>query len=266
VSGTSPRWSEQQSAQVAELIRRLQDDARDSADRQATRDRIVEMHLPLVRYLAGRLAGRTESFEDLVQVGVIGLLKAIDRFDPTLGKPFATYAAPTVTGEIKHHLRDTGWLVRVPRRAQELRAGVIRAVDELSHASGRSPTVSEIAAHLGIASEEVAEALDVARARTPTPLDELLDTEDGPGMQGLVAEVDQGFEQVEDRVLLAEAMSRLSDQEREVVRLRFDEGKTQSEIAAIIGVSQMQVSRLLSRSVVKMRETMDTEPQSSEVS
>ena len=256
MSGTPERWSQQQSEEVASLLVELADLEPDSTEYSAIRDRLVEVHLPLLRYLARRFAGRTENFEDLVQVGAIGLLKAIDRFDVSLGHQFASYAAPTITGEIKRHLRDTGWLVRVPRRAQELHASVVRVRDELSQATGRIPTVSEIAAELDATPDEVAETLDVARAQTATPLDQLLDTEDGPGMQSLVAEDELGFERVEDRALLVEALAALTSQERDVVRLRFGAGKTQAEIAAVIGVSQMQVSRLLARSVAKMRATV----------
>lgn len=251
------RWSAEQSQEVARLLVELGDQEPDSPGYHALRERLVEMHLPLLRYLAKRFAGRTESFEDLVQVGAIGLLKAIDRFDPGLGHQFSTYAAPTITGEMKRHLRDTGWLLRVPRRAQELHASVVRVRDELSQSTGRTPTVSEIAARLDASPEEVAETLDVARTQAAAPLDQLLDTEDGPGRQGLVAENERGFERVEDRALLAEALAGLTEREREVVRLRFADGKTQTEIAGVIGVSQMQVSRILARSVAKMRVAVD---------
>lgn len=256
MSGTSERWSAEQSQEVAQLLLDLGHCEPDSAQYAAIRERLVEVHLPLLRYLAKRFAGRTESFEDLVQVGAIGLLKAIDRFDASLGHQFSTYAAPTITGEMKRHLRDTGWLLRVPRRAQELHASVVRVREELSQSTGRTPTVSEIAAQLDASPEEVAETLDVARTQAAAPLDQLLDTEDGPGRQGLVAEDERGFEQVEDRALLADALAGLDEREREVVRLRFADGKTQSEIASVIGVSQMQVSRILARSVTKMREAV----------
>lgn len=256
MSGASERWSAEQSQEVAQLLRDLGECESGSAEYAVLRERLVEVHLPLLRYLAKRFAGRTESFEDLVQVGAIGLLKAIDRFDVSLGHQFSTYAAPTITGEMKRHLRDTGWLLRVPRRAQELHASVVRVRDELSQSTGRIPTVSEIASELDASLEEVAETLDVARTQAAAPLDQLLDTEDGPGRQGLVAEDERGFERVEDRALLAEALAGLSEREREVVRLRFAEGKTQTEIAAVIGVSQMQVSRILARSVAKMRDAV----------
>lgn len=256
MSGSSERWTEKQSEEVAGLLAELRNEELGSAAYNAIRDRVVELHLPLLRYLAQRFAGRTENFEDLVQVGAIGLLKAIDRFDATLGNQFATYAAPTITGEMKRHLRDTGWLLRVPRRAQELQASVTRVREELSQSMGRVPTVAEIAQELGATPDEIAETLDVARTQTAAPLEHLLDADEGLGMQGLVAEDERGFDRVEDRALLAEALACLSARERDVVRLRFGEGKTQSEIAKVIGVSQMQVSRLLASSVNKMRDAV----------
>jgi RNA polymerase sigma-B factor len=257
VSGSSQRWTEEQSDEVDRLLLELSEEEPDSPDHRAIRDRIVELHLPLLHYLAKRFAGRTENLEDLVQVGAIGLLKAIERFDPALGYRFATYAAPTITGEMKRHLRDTGWLVRVPRRAQELHASVVRVREELSQARGSEPSVSEIARELDVTPEEVAETLDVARARTGAPLDQLVDAADGPGLQSLVAEVDEGFEAIERRTVLATALAALTPQEQQVVRLRFASGRTQAQIAATIGVSQMQVSRILTRSVAKMRGAVD---------
>lgn len=260
MNAPSPRWSEEQSDEVDRLLTELQQHQVDSPARQTVRDRIVEVHLPLLHYLAKRFAGRTESLEDLVQVGAIGLLKAIERFDPSLGHRFATYAAPTITGEMKRHLRDNGWLVKVPRRAQELHTGVARVREELSHTLGREPTVSEIASRLDASPDEVAESLDVAKAQVAAPLDQLIDTADGPGFQSLIAEVEEGFDHVERRSVLSEAMASLTAQEREVIRLRFAEGKSQAEIGATIGVSQMQISRIITRSVAKMRERVDLEP------
>lgn len=255
MTAPSQRWSEEQSDEVDRLLAELHDQPADSADRRALRDRIVELHLPLLHYLAKRFAGRTESLEDLVQVGAIGLIKAIDRFDPSLGHRFATYAAPTITGEMKRHLRDTGWLVKVPRRAQELHAGVARVRGELSQSLGREPTVSEIAERLDAAPDAVAEALDISSAQFASPLDPLVEAGGSarPALEALVAEHDPGFDEVEQRSVLADAMATLTPQEREVVQLRFGDGRTQSEIAKVIGVSQMQISRIITRSVTKMR-------------
>lgn len=253
---SNERWTQEQADEVVRLFAELADAPEGSEERRAIRGRIVETHLPLLRYLARRFSGRTENFEDLVQVGAIGLMKAIDRFDPTLGYPFATYASPTVVGELKRHLRDTGWLLRVPRRAQELHSTVRRVSEELSQESGRPPTLSEIAERIDATPEEIAETLDVARSQIAVPLDPLAADED-PVRQDLLVDEEQGFAQVEDRVLLGKALGALTDQERDVVRLRFSEGQTQSEIAATIGVSQMQISRILARSVTKMRAVLD---------
>lgn len=256
MNAPSARWSEEQSDEVDHLLARLQGQPEDSPQRRALRDRIVEVHLPLLHYLARRFAGRTESLEDLVQVGAIGLMKAIDRFDPSLGHRFATYAAPTITGEMKRHLRDTGWLVKVPRRAQELHASVARVRAELSQETGREPTVSEIARHLDATAEEVAETLDVAKAQFAAPLD---GEDAAPAVEKHVAEIEQGFEDVERRSVIADALAALTEEERRVVRLRFADGRTQAQIAAVIGVSQMQVSRIITRSVAKMRAVVDVE-------
>jgi RNA polymerase sigma-B factor len=241
---------------VARAFAELAEHEPGSEEHQRIRSHIVELHLPLLSYLARRYAGRSESQEDLEQVAALGLLKAIDRFDASLGHPFVTYAAPTVVGELKRYLRDTGWTVRVPRRAQELHTAVSNAREELSQELGRSATVAEIAARLEVSPEAVAETLDVARARTSTPLDVSPEGADRLGVLGLVADDDPGFERAENRALLDEALATLTEQERRVVSLRFAEGKTQSEIGKIIGVSQMQVSRLLSRSLAKMRGTL----------
>ncbi|MGN6161364.1 MAG: SigB/SigF/SigG family RNA polymerase sigma factor [Marmoricola sp.] len=254
----SERWSQEQVDQVVLLFEQLSQAPEGSEERRVLRDRIVEVHLPLLRYLARRFSGRTESFEDLVQVGSIGLLKAIDRFDPTLGHQFASYASPTIVGEIKRHLRDTGWLLRVPRRAQELHATVARVREEFSQDTGRYPTVSEIAERIDATPEEIAETLDVARSKTASSLEGATESDDHPIRQDLIAAEERGFDQVEDRVLLAKALAALTDQEREVVRLRFSDGQTQSQIAAVVGVSQMQVSRIITRSVAKMQQILDT--------
>lgn len=256
MSGGSERWSAEQSEEVARAFAELGEHAPGSEAHQEIRGRIVELHLPLLRYLAHRYAGRSDSHEDLEQVAALGLLKAIDRFDPSLGHPFVTYAAPTVIGELKRYLRDTGWAVRVPRRAQELNNAVSAAREDLGQELGRSATVAEIAARLDVPAEAVAETLDVARARSSTPLDSSPEGLDRLGALGVVADEDPGFERAENRALLDAALAELTEQERRVVALRFAEGKTQSEIGKVIGVSQMQVSRLLSRSLAKMRGTL----------
>ena len=198
--------------------------------RQRTRDRLVEMHLPLVEYLARRFAGRGEPLDDLVQVGTIGLIKAVDRFDTERGVEFSTYATPTVVGEIKRHFRDKGWTVRVPRRLQELRASLSSATSDLTQNLGRSPTVAELAAHLKIGEEEVLEGLESANAYTAVSI-EASDGEGGMSVADTLGGDDLSL-------------------------LRFFGNLTQSQIAAELGISQMHVSRLLARTLAQLRERL----------
>src|SRR5207253_11119221 len=174
----------------------------DSERRKALRDQLVEAHMPLVIYLARRFSGRNEPMNDLVQVGAIGLIKAIDRFDPGRGLEFSTYATPTILGEIKRHFRDTGWLVHVPRRAQELQTTVNTARAELSQELGRAPTVSELSARIEVDEEVVLEALDAARAYSGVPLDVLAAPGETVPEHPMLGVIDEGFEQVEQRAVL----------------------------------------------------------------
>ncbi len=226
-----------------------------SKRRGPIRDTLAEMHLPLVEYLARRFTGRGVPLEDLVQVGSIGLLKAIDRFEPARELEFSTYAAPTILGEIKRHFRDAGWLVHVPRRAQELQATLARARAELSQQLRRAPTVAELAQRADVSAEQVVEAIDVARSYSGVPLDSIVEPDGGAG-GWLVADHDAALDRVELREVLRPALEALPEREREILLLRFGASKTQSEIAEIIGVSQMQVSRLIARSLVQLRETL----------
>ena len=236
---------------------------RDSDRRRQLRDRLVELHMPLVVYLAKRFAGRSEPLNDLIQVGAIGLLKAIDRFEPERGLEFSTYATPTILGEIKRHFRDTGWLVHVPRRAQELQTSLNIARADLSQELGRPPTVGEIAARLDVDEDAVIEAVDAARAYAGVPLEVLAPTGESAPEHPVLGVVDEGFEQVEQRALLHDVIAALPENEREVLLLRFVASKTQTEIAAMIGVSQMQVSRLVARGLKRLRSQLGA-PESSE--
>jgi RNA polymerase sigma-B factor len=224
-----------------------------SPARKAVRDRLVEQHMPLVVYLAKRFAGRSEPLNDLVQVGSIGLLKAIDRFEPQRGLEFSTYATPTILGEIKRHFRDTGWLIHVPRRAQEMQTSLNAARADLSQELGRPPTVAEIAKRIDADEDAVVEALDAARAYAGVPLELLTPPGESAPDHPVLGVVDDGFEQVEQRELLRDVIAALPENEREVLLLRFIANKTQTEIAGIIGVSQMQVSRLVARGLKRMR-------------
>ena len=235
-----------------ELLRRY----REHGDADA-RDRLIAGHLPLVRALARRYAGRGEPLEDIEQVGAIGLIKAIDRFDLGRDVSLATYVTPNVVGEIKRHFRDKGWSIRVPRSLQELSARMASTIDDLTAALGRSPSVAEIAEALDTSKEEVLEALEVGSAYTALSLDA------GPGGDGdgtdpmdTIGGEDAGFDRSEDRVTLEPALARLPDREREILRMRFEEGLPQTQIAERVGLSQMHVSRLIRRSLATMREEL----------
>jgi RNA polymerase sigma-B factor len=244
-------------APATERLARLHTLDEDSAERKALRDELVEEHMPLVIYLARRFSGRNEPMNDLVQVGAIGLLKAIDRFDPERGLEFSTFATPTILGEIKRHFRDTGWLIHVPRRAQELQTTLNNARAELSQELGRAPTVSELAERIDVDEDIVVEALDAARAYSGVPIDILAAPGETVPEHPVLGIVDEGFEQVEQRAMLRDAIATLPEAEREILLLRFVANKTQTEIAAVVGVSQMQVSRLVARGLKRLRETLD---------
>jgi RNA polymerase sigma-B factor len=228
----------------------------DDPARAALRSRLVELHMPLVEHLARRFAGRNEPLPDLVQVGSIGLIKAVDRFEPERGLEFSTYATPTILGEIKRHFRDVGWLVRVPRRAQELQTTIARARADLSQELRRAPTVAELAKRIDAPIDDVIEALDASRAYAGLPLEALAEPGRDPSDNPIVGTIDERLEQVEQRALLRPILETLPERERQILLLRFVAGKTQTEIAAIVGVSQMQVSRLVARSLAQLRERL----------
>jgi RNA polymerase sigma-B factor len=223
--------------------------------RERLREILVEEHLPLVRHFARRFSNRGEPFDDLLQVGTLGLIAAIDRFDPTRGVEFLSFAVPTITGEIKRHFRDQGWSVRVPRRLQELHLSLNAAVGELAQKNGRAPTPSELAEHLRIPRAEVLEGLAVANAYRSSSLDERLSGEDdSPTLAATLGEEDAALEGVEYRESLQPLLATIPARERRILILRFFGNMTQSQIAADIGISQMHVSRLLSQTLAKLRE------------
>ncbi|MEP7178644.1 MAG: SigB/SigF/SigG family RNA polymerase sigma factor [Pseudonocardiales bacterium] len=255
-SASRPGTDGQQSAAASDLLRELHDLPEGIPRRKVVRDQLVEAHMPLVIYLARRFSGRNEPMNDLVQVGSIGLLKAIDRFDPSRGLEFSTYATPTILGEIKRHFRDTGWLIHVPRRAQELQTTVNTARADLSQELGRAPTVAELAARIDVAEDAVVEALDAARGYSGVPLDVLAAPGESVPEHPMLGVLDPGFDQVEQRELLRGVIAKLPEAEREILLLRFVANKTQTEIAAIVGVSQMQVSRLVARGLKRLRASL----------
>jgi RNA polymerase sigma-B factor len=222
---------------------------------RAARGELAERMLPLARSLARRYAGKGEPLEDLEQVASLGLLKAIDRFDVSRDVRFATFAVPTIAGELKRHFRDRGWMLRVPRDVQELCARVVRCRETLTRELGRSPTVTEVATALDAGVEQVLEALRAAEAYRMMSLDEPL--AEGAGALDSIGGHDEGYVLAEHRVLLRPGLDRLGEREREIVRLRYYEGLTQREIARAVGVSQMHVSRLIRRSIDAMRDTIE---------
>jgi RNA polymerase sigma-B factor len=229
---------------------------------QTARDELAEMYLNLVKYLANRFRNRGEPLDDLIQVGTIGLIKAIDRFEPDRGWEFTTYATPTITGEIKRYFRDKGWAIRVPRRLQELSFRVSKAIDSLTQRLQRTPTVEEIAASLEVSADDVLEALESAEAYNSVPLEADGDREDKDPFSILdhVGEIDSLMSVVEDRTTLSAALKRLPAKQQQVLYLRFFEGLTQSEIAGKLDLSQMQVSRVLRRSLETLRRSLVPEP------
>jgi RNA polymerase sigma-B factor len=223
------------------------------------RTKLVDQHIGLVEFLARRFRNRGEPLEDLVQVGTIGLLKAIERFDLDREVEFSTYATPTIVGELKRHFRDKGWAVRVPRRLQELHLELSKTVSHLGHDLGRSPTVAEIAEYAGITEEEVLEGLEIAQAYNFTSLDAPIDSDDGgsTSFADQLGAEDEHLENLEYRASLAPEMAKLPQREQQIVYLRFFKGLTQSEIADRLGISQMHVSRLLNRTLAQLREALE---------
>jgi RNA polymerase sigma-B factor len=222
----------------------------------AAREALVERFLPLARQLARRYQRGGEPLDDLVQVASLGLLKAIDRFDPERETAFSSFAVPTILGELKRHFRDKGWSVRVPRDLQELAVKVDRVGEQLSRELGRAPTPAEIAENVGASTEQVLEAREASAAYRAVSLDRPRDDDDeeAGGIAESVGIEDPGFSVAEDAATVDRLMRVLSDREREVLRLRFEEDLTQSEIGQRVGVSQMHVSRLIRQSVARLRE------------
>ncbi len=222
--------------------------------RAALRGRLVEQHLPLVEHLARRFRNRGEPLDDLVQVATIGLIKSVDRFEVDRGVEFSTSATPTIVGEIKRHFRDRGWAVRVPRRLQELRLHLTTATGELSQQLGRAPTVAELAERLGHSEEEILEGLESANAYTTLSLDVPEQGDgDSPAVVDSLGSEDEALESVEYRESLKPLLERLPPREKRILMLRFFGGMTQSQIATELGISQMHVSRLLARTLAKLR-------------
>jgi RNA polymerase sigma-B factor len=230
---------------------------------QRAREELVERFLPLARNLARRYAGAREPFDDLLQVASLGLVKAIDRFDIDRGAAFSSFAVPTILGELKRYFRDLGWSVHVPRGAQEQALKVQEAQERLTTRTGRPPTVSELAEYLELSIENVLDGLETAAAHHSASLD--APREDGDEESGslvdVFGEVDGRYELVEETVTISVAARQLSARERKVLTLRFVDDLTQTQIAQQIGVSQMQVSRILRRALNQLRELTESPAQ-----
>ncbi|MGH2922221.1 MAG: SigB/SigF/SigG family RNA polymerase sigma factor [Gaiellaceae bacterium] len=238
------------------LLRRYHEEGDLSA-----REQLIEQYMSLVRSLARRYSYRGEQLDDLVQIGAIGLIKAIDRFDVSRGVELTTYATPNIIGEIKRHFRDKGWSVRVPRGLQELNVQLSRLIEEQTVELGRSPTIPELAKAAGAEEEEVLEALESGRAYSSVSLSAGSGQDDDgelDPLESLGAEEPQ-YEVSEDRAVLAPGFRVLDERERKILHLRFFKGLTQSQIAQQVGISQMHVSRLIRRALEKIREEIATE-------
>ncbi len=242
----------------AELFRDLHDAGAPQHVRERARDDLVHLHLPLVEHCARRFRNRGEPFEDLVQVGTIGLIKSVDRFDTDRGVEFSTYATPTIIGEIKRYFRDKGWAIRVPRRLQELRMQIGSATAELTQSLGRSPTPRELAEAIGCTVEEIVEGIESSNAYSTLSLDASDDSDDGAAsMLDAIGVDDANLEHVEIRESIKPLLDRLDPREKKILLLRFFKNMTQSQIAEEIGVSQMHVSRLLNRTLVQLRTSLE---------
>jgi RNA polymerase sigma-B factor len=243
-SGARP-W---ETDRTRDLFDRLHEDPR-------ARDEVIELYTPLAKYLARRFEGRREPLDDLMQVAMLGLIKAVDRFDPGREIQFTTYASATIVGELKRHFRDKGWAVRVPRRLQESGLKVGRAVSTLSQELGRSPTIREVADRIGLSDEEVLEAMDAINAYSAQSLDAPVD-DDGTTVIDRLRDDDDSLERLVGWATVAPAIRALPARERRILYLRFFHGQTQSEIAQEVGMSQMHVSRLLAKTLQQLREAV----------
>jgi RNA polymerase sigma-B factor len=239
------------------LFRQLVDSSAPESRRRMVRDRLVTAHLPVAEHIARRFRNRGQPADDLKQVATVGLINAVDRFDPTRGTDFLSFAVPTITGEVRRYFRDATWSIRVPRRLKELHASVATASARLGQRLGRSPRPSELAAELGVSLKDVYEGLQVGYAYNSESLD-LGSGEDGASssLENRLGVLDHDLSVVDDRETLYPALSRLPERDAAIVMMRFFGNLTQTQIAERIGVSQMHVSRLLAASLVKLRQTL----------
>jgi len=233
------------------LFAQLTDPHTPDEQRALIRDELVEMHLPLVRHIASRYADRGEPMDDLVQAGSLGLVQAVDRFDPSRGVAFASFAVPTIVGAIRRYFRDSTWTVKVPRRVQESRGRIDAAHDALAQELGRSPTVAEIAERADIDEQDVLDSLELSHARNTRSLTP--EDDDDTPLADRLGDVDAALSGVDDQETVRAMLATLPERERAIVTMRFLDGMSQSQIAERVGISQMHVSRLLTRSLARLR-------------
>ncbi len=243
-------------------LHRLYKESEDPAEKDRIREQLVRGYDGLVHFLARKFQNRGEPLEDIVQVGFLGLVKAIDRFEPELGNEFTTFATPTVAGEIKRYFRDKGWAIRFPRRLQELYQQVVRTNEEMKNQLNRQPTVAELAERLKVSPDDVLEAMEMSPAYTPMSIDATIggDSEEGGRqLSETLGGEDFNLDRVEMRDVLNRAMSHLTERERRIMAMRFYDEMSQSEIAKRLGISQMHVSRLQRAALEHLRETLASE-------
>jgi RNA polymerase sigma-B factor len=258
-TGSVGQVSQQKTAVPDRLLVQLGGLADGHPDRARLRARVIEWYLPLTAYVARRFGGRGEPLDDLTQVAVIGLIKAVDRFDATRGVDFASYAIPTIVGEIKRHFRDTTWVIQVPRRLQELKLRVPVATEELLQELHRAPTTAELADRLGVREPEVVSALLCVSAYRPLAIERTVTDRPDLRPSDLLGGLDPDIEAVDNRALLRKLMGRLSAREQRILSMRFAADMSQTQIATEIGLSQMHVSRLLAKCLAQLRDGLATE-------
>jgi RNA polymerase sigma-B factor len=246
--------------QLRNLHRRFRDSA-DPAERERIKEELVRAYESLVYFLARRFQNRGEPLDDIAQVGFLGLIKAIDRFDPDLGNEFTTFATPTIAGEIKRYFRDKGWSIRFPRRLQELHQQVVRVNEQMKNELGRQPSVAELADRLGVETGDVLEAMEIGTAYTPVSIDATVgrEGEEGRQLSETVGGEDLNLDRVEMREVLQRAMAHLTERERKILAMRFIDEMSQAEVARRLGISQMHVSRLQRAAQEQLRELLAAE-------
>ena len=244
-------------ATASELVDRLSGLPADDPRRARLRDEAIQAWMPLTRHLAKRYAGRGEPTDDLVQTATVGLIKAVDRFDAARGVDFSAFAIPTILGEVRRHFRDRTWSVRPPRRMQEMRLSITDAGNVLTHQLGRAPTVADLATHLGVTEEAVLEGMEAGRAYSATSLSTPIGTDGGTDLGDTLGGADRDLELAELRIALGPALAGLDERSQRILSLRFFGNLTQTEIAEQVGISQMHVSRLISRALVTLRRHLD---------